>query len=99
MKYIIILMLSFVLVGCGTHVDSKPQVTQELLLQPCTKDTPLPQNITVDSTGQKGYDGKELFATLRAWDATYAECSTRLDALIAILRKYQGQNITLNIKE
>lgn len=97
----LIILSSTVLVGCGNKavVDAKPMIEQEILLQPCTTDTPLPVKKSVDSTGQVGYDGKEILSVLIAWQNTYNDCATKMDSLIVTIRKLQNKNVTIKIKE
>ncbi len=97
----IIILSCSVLVGCSDKavVNAKPIVQQEVLLQTCTTDTPIPKKKSVDSTGQVGYDGKEILSVLIAWQNTYDSCATKLDALVTAIRKLQDKNITIKIKE
>lgn len=101
-KFLILIIFSCtVLVGCSNKavVDAKPIIQQEVLLQTCTTDTPIPQKKKVDSTGQVGYDGTEILSVLIAWQRTYDTCATQLDALVNTIRKLQDKNVTIKIKE
>lgn len=95
-----VLLFTLALVGCNSvPVQVNQKVQQEVLLERCTEDTPLPTQKTVDKDGNVGYDGKEVFRVLRDWQTVYDDCSTKLDALIAYLRKSQDPNLKFKIKD
>lgn len=100
MKYLLI-ALAFLMVGCSNKVPVQIEhpIQQEILLQRCTEDTPIPLKKTVDTTGQAGYDGTEVFRVLRDWQSVYDDCATKMDALITVLRKVQDPNLKVTIKE
>lgn len=93
-------VLVFSLTGCSqtVHGEVKASVVQESLLMKCTKDTPLPENPLLDSTGKvlldkdgkQLYDGKEIMRVLVAWDTIYTQCATTHDALVDLIRKMQA---------
>lgn len=100
LKYVVLLLV-LSLFGCNSTapVEMKQQVQQEVLLERCSEDTPLPTQKTVDKDGNVGYDGKEVFRVLREWDAIYFDCASRLDALITYLQKTQDPNFKVTIKD
>ncbi|EOR9074254.1 hypothetical protein FOI42_RS03975 [Escherichia coli] len=101
MKYILTFLITFMLItGCSNKVpvQASPIITQEILLERCEEDTPIPKKIVVDSHGNRGYAGDEILNVLTRWDSMYNECALRYDALIDTIRKLQDQNIRVNIK-
>lgn len=101
MKYILILSCALLFAGCAQKVELPADrvVKQEILLERCSFDTPLPEQIVVDKHGNSGYSGKEVLDVLRKWDSIYNDCALKHDALIDLIRKLQGENITVIIKE
>jgi len=72
-KYIIIGLALIILSGCSSiPVKSSPIITQEVLLERCSTDTPIPL----------GKDGKALIEALVAFQKVYNECAVRHDKLI-----------------
>lgn len=86
--------------GCATpvYVEPKPIITQEILLELCTGDTPVPMKISLDKNGNPGYDGKEILAVLIQWQRTYDNCAAIHDELVNTIRKLQSSE-KLKIKE
>lgn len=92
MKKIIALMFGVVLLsGCGSTVYVTPELdlgSDSVLMQPCTADTPVPQNPTVQA-GQRLYDGSSGFKALQQWQLVYDECAVSKDALIKTILDLQ----------
>lgn len=65
-KLTIVAVLSLALTGCShtTHQNNSSYI-QEILLQPCSTDTPIPKDGT----------GGEVLKTLNDWQAIYNVCS------------------------
>ncbi|AGC34740.1 hypothetical protein GNZ01_06655 [Escherichia coli] len=102
MKKLLVPFISFLIIsGCAEQVklQSPAPIKQEILLERCDDDTPLPQKIMIDKNGFKGYDGAEILKVLTRWDAVYNECALKHDALIKTIRDLQGKDIKINIKE
>ena len=101
MKYALVWLISFLFItGCAEtiKVQSAPMIEQEILLERCEEDTPLPKKIMVDRNGFKGYDGAEILAVLAQWDSMYNDCALKHDALIKTIRDLQNQDIKVKIK-
>lgn len=101
MKYVISFLVTFLFIsGCSNKVpvQAKPIITQEILLERCEEDTPIPMKIVVDKNNNRGYSGDEILEVLTRWDEIYNDCALKHDALINTIRKLQDQNIHVNIK-
>lgn len=101
MKYALVFAISFLLIsGCAQEIKYQPNpiVEQEILLERCDENTPLPSKIMVDKNGFRGYDGAEILAVLAKWDAMYNECALKHDALIKTIRDLQNQDVKVKIK-
>lgn len=101
MKYVVVFLCTFLFItGCAEEIKYKPKpiVEQEILLERCDENTPLPTKIMVDKNGFKGYDGAEILAVLAKWDSIYNECALKHDALIKTIRDLQNQDIKVKIK-
>lgn len=101
MRYFLIILITVLLSACGNKalVNTKPQITQEILLERCTDDTPIPTKSIIDKYGNKGYSGDEILNVLIQWQHTYDECAVRHDVLIKTIRDMQKQDIVVKIKE
>lgn len=90
--------------GCTSTVKVPVQtnhnVTQEILLQKCTADTPIPVNSFVDKDGVTTYNGREVLRILIQWQTVYDECASTHDALVDTIRKIKDtENLKIRIKE
>lgn len=70
---LVLVLFCCMLSGC----TPKPVITQEFLLQECTKDSPLPNDGS----------GKEALQTLIKYDSLYAKCRILHHNLIEAIRK------------
>lgn len=104
-KFISGILLACVLLftsGCAqkAYVESRPMITQEVFLERCTGDTPLPTKLTVDKDGNTGYDGKEVLNVFIQWQREYDKCAALHDALVKAIRDMQAlESVKIKIKE
>lgn len=86
---LLIILCAVLLSACSTKVpvQNKPVITQEILLEKCTQDTPVPENFVLDKDGKKVYNGKEVLQVLIAWDKIYGKCSSTHNELVDTIRK------------
>lgn len=100
MKYALVFLISFMLIsGCAEQIKVRPAplIKQEILLERCDDNTPLPTKIIVDKNGNKGYGGAEVLNVLTRWDSIYNDCALKHDALIKTIRDLQGKDIKVEI--
>ena len=89
-KILILLVMIFSITACSSiPVQTSPVIVQENLLSTCTDDTPLPTNYTVDSTGTKVYNGKEIMRVLVLWQSVYNDCANKHNSLVKTIRDLQ----------
>jgi hypothetical protein len=80
------------MVACTQQVKYTPDVIvgeDSVLMQQCTGDTPVPENPTVDTDGNRMYNGKSAMDTFTRWQLVYDECATRHDSLIKLIKDIQ----------
>lgn len=92
MKKILVCLLitcSLLLIGCSTKVpvQTKPVISQELLLEKCSQDTPIPEKFVLDKDGKKVYNGQEIMRVLTEWDTIYGKCSSTHNQLVDTIKK------------
>lgn len=79
-KNLLILLISCAMLsGCSSTKAPDANPYQEILLVPCSKDTPIP----------KGLTGKDALDTLEEWQKTYDKCAVMHDATIKAIRERQ----------
>lgn len=90
--------------GCNSTVKVpivvKEPIQQEVLLEKCTADTPLPTVFVLDKDGKPVYNGKEILRILTEWQKAYDTCAATHDALVDTIRKLQNtESVKIKIKE
>lgn len=89
MKFIIAMVLCFLLIGCGNRVHIEPEIDQQVLLQYCEYDTPELKNPVKNEKGELVYNGKEIMRVLVEWQSYYNKCASLHDELVDTLKDLQ----------
>lgn len=90
----LVLMLSVLISGCAPKVHVDPIVQQEIFLEYCSEDMPVLKNFTIDSDGNRVYNGAEVLRVLDEWALFYTKCAVTHDGLVNLVSDLQAAKQT-----